>query len=324
MLIKDFSLFLESLNYDYTIVKSSWELFSFCIYKLEGKIDTKIVENIFFWNSINTTTKSIYNQKRIESETGTKVPPGIKRVSNHWSWRLNDVTYAPLCGFENREIQNIWIVAEWQEPAIPSGWTKGFIKNIIEDDEKLYGFVKAGEIDAYMGRDIINDNNLNKNDHIFFKFFMGDKGPIVSQVMLANSCYEPLILGEPGDYKEEINKIRKNIRKTGHELIKTAINTGKISNQRIEISYCLEIGTDEKWKEIRDIISTNYIYTLTSRDTKGKLKTIQLDDNKKINFMVNLNDREYIYHNYSINELKAELYRLKRVIIDKNPTFDFK
>lgn len=319
---------LEAYGKDYSEKITHCQFLRKCQFELKSEIPPSIVESVFFWKEIfQSSGKSFYDSQRIGLQDGTKRRLGHLRLSDHWNWiDSSGIIHSPL---KNKEIKSEhWIIAKWVDNSAQglkkagvytdSSWRFGFVKKIDEMDS--WGFVKPLDNgkDVFLDSKWVLELDLNIGDYLFFKAEKNYKGEAVIDIILSDRIYDPLIVGVKGSYKSQLANIYKQILISGDrilaQLLRTSDNNNKLS---------ILIGSD--LKQVDKVIKKDWNFNKFSVSFKDVLqKPVIIDDEVfRADYKVKMQGKTFECINYSLTELKVELYRLKRTVVDKDLKFDF-
>lgn len=318
---------LEAYNKDYSEKISHLQFLRRCQFELKSEIHPSIVETVFFWKEIfKSSGKSFYDSQRLELQDGTKRRLGHLRLSDHWNW-VDDrgIVHSPL---QNKGIQkDHWVIAKWVDTSADGlrkagvytdrSWKFGFIKKI--DYKDSWGFVKSfdGGV-VFLDSKWVLSMDLKIGDYIFFKAEKNDKGEIVSDLIVSDRTYVTVMMHEKGSYKSQLANIYKQVVSGGGriltQILKSSDNSTKIS---------MLVGSELKQIALIKMVDPNFgKFSISFKDIL--MKPLDVDDEVfKADYKIKIAGKTFDYEGYSLIELKVELYRLKRTVVDKKAKFDF-
>lgn len=329
--ILDFNLFSinEAGTPDYAVRISSWDFLNKCLWQLEANIHPELIEIGFFWNEIyESFNNSFYNQKRVETQTGNRRRLGHLRISNHWNWFRNGIIHAPLK--DNIDTKD-WICAKWVDEGkdiIDSNlkgeyhlWELGFVYEV--HPEGGYGFISSDKDPepVYLPKKLVDICSIKKGDRVLFKKVIGDGGrPFVIRILPSVQHYDILVKyerGFKGQYASQIRTLMKQVRYNGYSIFLDCFK-----DKKIVADLKISIKMNSKWIDLVGCDKTRAISEYYFKLSDGS--KVKVDDNGvRFDYKVKIKDKSFLLDSYNFDELKAELYRLKRVYKDMDPSFKF-
>lgn len=327
---KNFVVF-ESVS-DYSKVLNSWQFILICkglsSEKKYPDMPSELIQQIFFWDNIYLSNFSFYDQQRAPSEKVPYRKLNHLRVSNHWNWEDSKGIHCPVYGAGENKVDK-WILGKWTEindshiqdvKANTTEWQKGQVSLIMSSGHALISQLNSKQT-VFAHLKFVNYHRLQVGDFVYFKSFADEKGIKVSDLVLSNRMYVNLFSYPTMVFNADLNTIYNGIKTRGFKIMMDSFDLKSQYYNNIKI----QVEVESKYHRIIKMIQSSKGYfdiTYTQGATTNTLKDVK-DWSDKFNFKISIVDKNFEIKASTLDELKSEIYKLKRIHLDKQKTFDF-